>query len=65
MGRKTTAISVEGDREYIKKVKRVAAANDLTTASVVRAAIDAYLFFAPSVPRIGHLNQDRVEREQE
>lgn len=47
MNRKTIAISVEGDRDYVEKVKRTAGANGLTIASVVRSAIDAYLFFAP------------------
>lgn len=46
MSRKTISIPVEGDREYVDRVKRAAGANGLTIAFVVRQAIDAHLFFA-------------------
>lgn len=65
MGRNTIAIPVEGDREYVKKVKRAAAAKDLTIASVVRSAIDAHLFFVSDEPQLAQSSQNKPAKEQE
>lgn len=61
MGRKTIAIPVEGDREYVKKVKRAAAAKDLTIASVVRTAIDAHLFFTSTDSQTNQMTEKSTE----
>lgn len=65
MGRKTTAIPVEGDREYVNKVKRAAGANGLTIAFVVRQAIDAHLFFATDGKNKFHQEIKDTTKEQD
>lgn len=64
MSRKTIAIPVEGDREYVNRVKRFAGANGLTIASVVRSAIDAYIFFASSDQELVHLSKNNSTQEK-
>lgn len=64
MGRKTIAIPVEGDRDYVKMVKRAAAAKDLTIASVVRTAIDAHLFFVSPDSQKSQLTEKSTEKPE-